>query len=136
MSAKTTKCILKCCKRSVKRKFNINFRVTKNSSFDQCFLICYMVIKPFWKLFGDDFLFPGQNISLSRATLSCKTQNILTLSMLVYYNKNSFLCNDCCWCVPSSSLISFIYCSLISLLPNIVSSEELFRYGTSISTHV
>ena len=66
----------------------ISFRVIKNSSFDQRFLIW---LKPSLKFFGDDFylVLHSEHLLVSSATLSCKTQNILTLSMLVYYNTNS-----------------------------------------------
>ena len=87
LSAKTTKYILKCWERSVKRKPNISFRVIKNSSFDQRFLM----VKTFLKILWWRFLVPhSEHLLVSSATLSCMTQNILTLSMLVYYNTNSF----------------------------------------------
>ena len=87
LSAKTTKYILKCWERSVKRKSNISFRVIKNSSFDQRFLM----VKTFLKILWWRFLVPhSEHLLVSSATLSCMTQNILTLSMLVYYNTNSF----------------------------------------------
>ena len=129
----------------VKRKSNISFRVIKNSSFDQRFLM----VKTFLKILWWRFLVPhSEHLLVSSATLSCMTQNILTLSMLVYYNTNSFFLSFSLMhllLVCSSSLIikvlsnnqsfkwnsfwSFIVscCSLILLLPNIVSSEELFR---------
>ena len=87
LSAKTIKYILKCWERSVKRKSNISFRVIKNSSFDQSFLM----VKTFLKILWWQFLVPSSEHLLgSSATLLCMTQNILTLSMLVYYNTNSF----------------------------------------------
>ena len=62
LTAKTTKYIPKCRERSMKRKSDVNFiRVIKNWSFDQHFL--YIWSKPSLKLFGDDFLFPAQNVS-------------------------------------------------------------------------
>ena len=79
------------------------------------------------------------------------TQNILTLSMLVYYNTNSFFLSFSLMhllLVCSSSLIIkvlseihfevslFYVAPLILILPNIVSSEGLFRFGTSISGYV
>ena len=89
LSAMTTKYILKCLERSIKRKSNISFRVTKNSSFDQRFLVCYMV-KTFLKILWWWFLVPRlEHLLVSSATLSCKKQNILSLPMLVYYNTNS-----------------------------------------------
>ena len=91
LSAKTTKYILKCWERSVKRKSNISFRVIKNSSFDQRFLMVKTSIKTFLKTLWWRFLVPrSEHLLVSSATLSCKTQNILTLSMLVHicYNTN------------------------------------------------
>ena len=103
LSAKTTKYILKCWERSVKRKSNISFRVIKNSSFDQRFLM----VKTFLKILWWRFLVPhSEHLLVSSATLSCMTQNILTLSMLVYYNTNSFFLRSFslmhwhCWSVP------------------------------------
>ena len=70
----------------VKRKSNISFS-TKKSSFDQHFLMVRTFLKNFWWW----FLVPhSDHLLVSSATLSCMTQNILTLSMLVYYNTNSF----------------------------------------------
>ena len=69
----------------VKRKSNISFS-TKKSSFDQHFLM----VKTFLKIFWWWFLVPhSDHLLVSSATLSCMTQNILTLSVLVYYNTNS-----------------------------------------------
>ena len=71
----------------VKRKSNISFRVIKNSSFDQRFLM----VKTFLKILWWRFLVPhSEHLLVSSVTLSCVMQNILTLSMLVYYNANSF----------------------------------------------
>ena len=101
LSAKITKYILKCWERSVKRKSNISFRVIKNSSFDQRFLV-----KTFLKILWWRFLVShSEHLIVNSATLSFMTQNILTLPMLVYYNANSFflsfslLCTYC-WSVP------------------------------------
>ena len=91
LSAKTTKYILKCWERSVKRRSNTSFRVIKNSSFDQRFLMVKTSIKTFLKTLWWRFLVPrSEHLRVSSATLSCKTQNILTLSMLVHicYNTN------------------------------------------------
>ena len=91
LSAKTTKYILKCWERSVKRRSNTSFRVIKNSSFDQRFLMVKTSIKTFLKTLWWRFLVPrSEHLLVSSATLSCKTQNILTLSMLVHicYNTN------------------------------------------------
>ena len=135
LSTKTTKYIPECWERSVIRKSNPNFiRVIKNSSFDQHFL--YIWTKPFKKFFGDNFLFPA-HIVISSATLSCKTGNIWTLSVLVQYNTNSFSLRTfspirgsvqfitalkCFRAIPSS-FWSFIVSSwsLVLLLPNIAS---------------
>ena len=71
----------------VKRKSNVSFRVIKNSSFDQRFLM----VKTFLKIIWWQFLVPySEYLLVSTATLLCMTQNILTLSVLVYYNTNSF----------------------------------------------
>ena len=86
LNANTSKFILKCWERTVKRKSNISVRVIKNSSFDQCFLM----VKTFLKILWCWFFFPTQHLLVSSVTLLCMTQNILTLSMLVYYNTNSF----------------------------------------------
>ena len=86
LSAKTTKYILKCWERSVKRKSNISFRVKKKIFWST---FSYMV-KAFLKILWWPFLVPRSEHLVSSATLSSKTQIILTLSMLVYYNTNSF----------------------------------------------
>ena len=81
-----TKSILKCWKRSVKRKSNLSFISHKNLSFDQCFLYVYGYVKPFLKLFGDNFLFPAQSIScVSSATLLCKTKYFDYVSVSTEY---------------------------------------------------
>ena len=81
----------------------------------------------------------SERLLVSSATLSCKTWNILTLSMLVYFNENSFFSEKFLIYAMRglfSSLIkvlsfmsitwfwSFIvsFCSLTLLLPNIASS--------------
>ena len=49
------------------------------------------MVKTFLKNIWRQFLFPrSEHLLVSSATLLCKTQNILTFSMLVYYNTNSF----------------------------------------------
>ena len=71
MSAKTIKHILKCSERSVKRKSNISFKVIKNSSFDQRFLM----VKTFLKILWWRFLVPhSEHLLVSSATLSCMTK--------------------------------------------------------------
>ena len=50
------------------------------------------MVKTFLKILWRRFFVPrSKRLLVSSATLSCKTRNILTLSMLVYYNINSFL---------------------------------------------
>ena len=93
---------------------------------------------------------------ISNATCMWKTRNILTLSMLVYYNKASIFLSEkfLTYALPGlfSSLIKDLIvsehilssfwsciiscCFLILLLPNIVSSKGLFRFRTSISRYV
>ena len=81
----------------------------KSSSFDQRFLM----VKTFLNIIWWQFLVPhSEHLLVSSATLSCMTQNILTLSMLVNYNTNSFflsfsLCNYC-WVCPSSLIIKVL----------------------------
>ena len=83
VSAKTTKYILKCWERSVNRKSNLGFIIVIKK-------LMYMV-QNFLKILGWRFLdLRSEHLFVSSATLTCKTQNILTLSMLVYYNTNSF----------------------------------------------
>ena len=143
-----------------KRKSNLSFiRVIKNSSFDKRFLYVQYLVKTFLKIPWWQFLVPCSGYLLvSGTTLSCKTQNTLILSMLVYYNKNSFLLRSFslmhCLAGLFSPLIKafkclakhnffiskfhffMLCCSLILLLPNIISSEGLFKYATSISRYV
>ena len=133
LSTKTTQYILKYWKRSAKRKSNISFRVIKSSSFDQQLPISYMV-KVFVKILWWQFLVHrSEHLLVSSATLSCKTQSILALSILVYYNTNCYFSKKFLFqfinnqgFMKWTSFWSFIVscCSLISLLPNIVSSEE------------
>ena len=86
-------------------------------------------------------------------TLSRKTWNTSTFSMLVYYNTNSFflvlkvshLCTGLFSSLSrfqvflsiTSSFSSFIvsYCSSIWVPSNIASSDRLSRHGTSISRY-
>ena len=89
LSAKITKYILKCWQRSVKRKSDINFRVIKKIIFWSTF--SYMMVKRFLKNLWWWFLVPrSEHLLVSSETLLCKTENILTLSISVYYNTNSF----------------------------------------------
>ena len=70
----------KMLRRFVKRKSNLRINIS----------YMYMV-KIFLKIIWSRFLAPrSEHLLASSATLSCKTQNILTLSMLAYYNTNSF----------------------------------------------
>ena len=72
----------------VKRKANISFRVIKNSSLDRRFLM----VKTFLEIIWWRFLVPhSEHLLASNATLSCMTQNVLALPMLVYYDTNSFI---------------------------------------------
>ena len=71
----------------VKRRSNISFMVIKNSSFNQRFVMVKTFLKILWWRF---LVLHSEYLLVSSATLSCMTQNILTLSMLVYYNTNSF----------------------------------------------
>ena len=78
-----SKMLWKICKKDS----NISFRFIKNSSFDEHFLM----VKTFLKILWWRFLVPhSEHLLVSIATLSCMTQNILTLPMLVYYNTDSF----------------------------------------------
>ena len=106
----------------------------------------FLKIQLWWR-----FLVPhSEHLLVSSATLSCMIQNILTLAMSVYYITNSAFLSFSMHALrgitavlfqfinnqgfKSNSFWSFIVscCSLMLLLSNIVSSEELFRY-TSIS---
>ena len=109
------------------------------------------MVKNFLKVLWWRFLVPrSERLLVSSATLLCKTQNISTLSMLVWYNTNIFFLRGfslrytytaCLICSVHQSRFymfvgitfsfwSFIVscCSLILLLPNVVSSEGLFRW--------
>ena len=98
----------------VKRKSNISFRVIKNSSFDQRFLM----VKTFLKILWWRFLVPhSEHLLVSSATLSCMTQNILTLPMLVYYNTNSFFLRH----------FSLMFLTFVLLLNFITSKYSFFR---------
>ena len=157
MSAKTTKYILKCWERSVKKKSNTSFRVSKIHLLINIFLCMVKIsIKTFLKILWWQFLVPhSEHLLVSSATLLCKTQNILNLSMLVPIScimQTAFFWEVYHFYALTADLFQFINnqgfkwtsfwifivscCSLILLLPNIVSSEELFRYGTSISRYV
>ena len=60
-----TKYILKSWERSVKRNSNLSFiRVIKIHLLVNVSYVCEYMVKTFLKLFGNDFLFPAQNISL------------------------------------------------------------------------
>ena len=63
----------------------------KNSSFDQHFL--YVMVKTFLKIIRWQSVFPhSERLLVSSATLSCRTQTILTLSMLLIFWEVSDLC--------------------------------------------
>ena len=90
LSAKTTKYILKCWERYVKRKTSISFRVIKNSSFDQRFLMCYMA-NTFLKILWWRFLVPrSEHLLVNSQSYRVRHKIFWALSMLVYYNTNSF----------------------------------------------
>ena len=56
----------------------------KNSSFDQHFL--YVMVKTFLKIIWWQSVAPhSEHLLVNSATLSCRTQNILTLSMLLIF---------------------------------------------------
>ena len=76
---------------------NLSFlRVMKNSSFDQCFqyVYCQNLYKNSLVTISSSRL---RTSLVSSTTLQFKTQNILTMSMLVYHNKNSFLRSFSLW---------------------------------------
>ena len=111
LSAKTTKYILKCWERSVKRKTSISFRVIKNSSFDQGFLMCYMA-KTFLKIFWWRFLVPrSEHHLVNSASYRVRHKIFWTLSMLVYYNTNSFF-------LRSFSLMNWLLVCSIQFINN------------------
>ena len=84
LSAKTTKYILKFLERYVKRKSDISFRVIKNSSFDQRFLMVKTFLKILCQRLWWRLLVPhSEHFLVSSATLLRLKQNILILSMLV-----------------------------------------------------
>ena len=103
---KTSKSVLKCWERSVKRNSNRNFiRVIKNSSFDQHFL-CICMVKTFLKIIWWRFLVPCSELLLVNCVyLSCKIRNISTLSMLLCHSTNSFF-------LRSISLMHRLVCSV------------------------
>ena len=97
LSAKTTKYILKCRERSVKRSLISDLSELKNSHLLINILYMYMV-KTFLKILWLQFLVPhSEHLLVSSATLLCKTQNILTSSLLVYYKGTSRknFCHTC-----------------------------------------
>ena len=112
-SAKTTRYVAKSWGRSVKRKSNLNFVwVIKN-----LWKFCIYLVPIFLKVLCWRFIVPHSQLLLVNCkTLSCKTRNILTLSMLVYYNMNSFclilkvsytlVCSsDCNWTRTQNHLV-------------------------------
>ena len=111
LSAKTTKYILKCWERYVKRKTSISFRVIKNSSFDQGFLMCYMA-KTFLKIFWWRFLVArSEHLLVNSASYRVRHKIFWTLSMLVYYNTNSFF-------LRSFSLMNWLLVCSIQFINN------------------
>ena len=129
LSAKTTKYILKCWERSV--------RVTKNTSFDRRFLMVKTSIKTsisnylvmITSIIWWWFLVPrSEHLHVRSATVSCKTQNSLTLSMLVpiHYNINSFFLKRFSLCPDCWSLIIKVLSELHFLLFNLITSKYSF----------
>ena len=116
MSAKTTKYILKCWERSAKRKSNLSFiRVTK---IDLLINVFYMsMVKTFLKIIWRRFLVSHSEHLVSR---SRKTQNILTLPMLLYYNSILFIAFF--WYV--SRLFTAWLLRLFSSIINVLSVSE------------
>ena len=116
MSAKTTKYILKCWERSAKRKSNLSFiRVTK---IDLLINVFYMsMVKTFLKIIWRRFLVSHSEHLVSR---SRKTQNILTLPMLLYYNSILFIAFF--WYV--SRLFTAWLLGLFSSIINVLSVSE------------
>ena len=110
--------------RSVKRKSNLSsIRVIKNSSFNQYFLYMYIsdMVKTFLKILWWRFLVPRSNCLLvSSTTLSCKTQNIVTLSMLVLIQIAFFLRSI------SYALLSGLFNSVIKIF--IASQRNFFIF--------
>ena len=96
----------------VKRKSNISFS-TKKSSFDQHFLM----VKTFLKIIWRRFLVSHSEHLVSR---SRKTQNILTLPMLLYYNSILFIAFF--WYV--SRLFTAWLLGLFSSIINVLSVSE------------
>ena len=102
----------------------------------------YMV-KTFLKMLVTIYCSSLRTSLSSSATLLYKKQIILTTSMSVYIIQIAFFWEEFLTYVVTAGLFSWLIlkfwsfivscCSLILLLPNIVSSEGLFRYGTSIS---
>ena len=48
------------------------------------------IVKPFLNLLWQQVFPHSEHLLFSSATLLCKAQNILTLTMIVYYNTNFF----------------------------------------------
>ena len=72
--------------RSVKRKSYLNLiRAIKNSSFNEHFLYTdiHAWSKPFQNIFGDDFLFPAQNVFSSSVQLYPVSHGIFTISVTI-----------------------------------------------------
>ena len=93
--------------------------------------VFYMyMFKTFLKIIWWQFLLPySEHTVVSSATLSCKTQNVLTLSTLVYYNTNSFLWRSfsLIYCLTARSSLSFLIITLklhcFMLLLNFITSN-------------
>ena len=138
---KTSKSVLKCWERSVKRNSNRSFiRVIKNSSFDQHFL-CICMVKTFLKIIWWRFLVPCSELLLVNSVyLSCKIRNISTLSMLLCHSTDSLFSEKYLTYAPAgvfSSLIKVLSVSehnflilkfrcFMLLLLNFVTSKYIF----------
>ena len=68
------------------------------------------MVKTFPEILLRQFLFPrSEHLLVSSATFLCKTQNILTLSMIVDYNLNSFFLRSLSLlCTDTVGLFQFI----------------------------
>ena len=91
IECKTTTYIPKCWERSVEKKYNINFIIAIKIYFlinIFSYILIYMV-QTFLKILWRWILVPRSERHVSSALLS-KTWNISSLSIIVYYNTNSF----------------------------------------------
>ena len=81
----SSKMLREICKKKVWYQFQSHKKIIFWSTFS------YMMVKRFLKILWWWFLVPrSEHLLVSSETLLCKTENILTLSISVYYNTNSF----------------------------------------------